>query len=172
MQTEIRTKRLLLRRNRPEDVDAIHKIFSDIEVVRMTATWPFPPDRAFTANRCEPLPAIEGMAGIVFAGGEAVGGMGVHLMGDDVGIGYAFARPHWGKGYATEIGQALIAHIWATYDWGAISGEVMQDNPTSSRVLQKLGFEAVGRTTCKSIARGPGTYPAIAYRLTRPTATS
>ena len=83
-------------------------------------------------------------------------------------MGYAIARAHWGKGYATEIGRALIAHVWATYDWDAIHAEVLEDNPASMRVLEKLGFQATGPTTCPSVARGPGTWPARAFRLTRP----
>jgi len=168
MDTEIRTKRLLLRRNRPSDLDAMHAIFADYDVARMTASWPFPPDRAFTASRCAPLAPEEGMAGIMFAGSEVVGGMGIHRMGDEIGMGYAIARPHWGKGYATEMGRALIAHCWANTPWDSINAAVLDDNPASMRVLEKLGFAEVGPTTCPSAARGPETYPARAFRLTRP----
>ena len=168
MDTEIRSQRLRLRRNRPSDLDAMHAIFSDFEVVRMTASWPFPPDRAFTASRCEPLAPEAGMAGLVLAGAEPVGGMGIHWDGEAAGMGYAFARPFWGRGYATEMGRALIAHCWAKYEWPHIDATVLDDNPASMRVLEKLGFTRIGPTTCKSVARGPGTFPATAFRLTRP----
>ena len=169
METIVHSARLTLRRNQPDDVDAMHAIFADRDVARMTASWPWPPDRAFTASRCDPLPPADGMAGLIRThDGTPVGGMGIHRMGADIGMGYAIARAHWGRGYATEMGRALIDHIWSTYDWDTITASVLDDNPASMRVLEKLGFAAIGPTTCPSAARGPGDYPARAFRLTRP----
>ncbi len=164
MDTEIHTDRLKLRRSQPADLDEMHTLVSDFEVARMTATWPYPPDRTFTADRCAPMDPADGMAGPVFHGDVMVAMIGAYVGG----LGYAVARPHWGNGYATEIGLALIPHVWATYDWPALTAEVMNDNPASARVLQKLGFTETGPTTCKSIARGPGDYPARAFILPRP----
>ena len=164
MDAELRTQRLFMRRAQPQDLDAMHALVSDVEVARMTATWPIPPDRAFTATRCKPMDPADGMAGPVFHGDALVGMMGAFRGG----LGYAIARPHWGKGYATEIGQALIAHVWSRYDWPDLTAVVLEDNPASMRVLEKLGFSETGPTTCKSVARGPGDNPARAFSLPRP----
>ncbi len=168
MTHEIRTERLLLRPARPEDLDAFHRLVSDFAVVRQTASWPWPPDRAFTASRCQPVPPGDGMVGLVFlpgkTGPELIGSMGAFRGG----LGYMFARAHWGRGYATEIGRALIAHVWAHYPWDEITATVLEGNPASVRVLEKLGFVAAGATTCPSIARGPGHFPARTFRLARP----
>jgi len=109
MADEIVTERLVLRPGRPDDLEALHALASDFEVVKQTATWPWPPDRAFTETRARPFDPGLGLAGPVCAGDEIVGMMGVHDTGEGAELGYMFARAHWGKGYATEIGRALIA---------------------------------------------------------------
>lgn len=167
MHTEIVTERLRLRRSRPEDLEAILALDSDWEVVKQTATWPWPPDRAFTATRSQPMPPEIGMAGPVFDRGELVGMMGVNATETGTELGYMFARSRWGRGYATEIGRALIAHAFATYDWPAIGACVFDDNPGSARVLEKLGFAETGRCTGACAARGME-LPARTFRLARP----
>lgn len=167
MAPEIVTDRLCLRPPRPEDIDGLHALASDWEVVKQTATWPWPPDRAFTATRAQPMPAEIGMAGPVFEAGEMVGMIGVNATDSGTELGYMFARAHWGKGFATEIGRALIDHAFATYDWPAIEACVFDDNPASARVLLKLGFAESGPCTGVCAARG-ATLPTRTFRLVRP----
>lgn len=67
-------------------------------------------------------------------------------------IGYAFFKQHWGKGYATEAGRALIgAYTNLVAEEMAKGKEVFyleagvdEDNPGSQNVLQKIGFSKVG----------------------------
>lgn len=68
------------------------------------------------------------------------------------GIGYAFFKQHWGKGYATEAGKALLDEYARSVAENKTKGEqlfyveagVDQDNPASRNVLRKLGFREVG----------------------------
>lgn len=166
MDTEIVTDRLRLRRARPEDLDALHALVSDWDVVKQTATWPWPPDRAFTATRAEPMSPEKGMAGPVFEGDTLVGMIGVNATDNGAELGYMFARAHWGRGFATEIGRAVIVHAFATYDWPAIQACVFDENPASGRVLRKLGFEETGPCTGACAARGE-TLPTRTFRLVR-----
>lgn len=167
MADEIVTARLRLRRAGAEDLDALHALASDYEVVKQTATWPWPPDRAFTARRAEPMATELGLGGPVFAGEVLVGMMGVHAAGEGAKLGYMFARAHWGKGYATEIGRALLAHAWAAYRWPWIEAAAFSDNPASARVLEKLGFvEGAGRLG-PGAARG-GDFALRTFRRARP----
>ena len=160
---ELRTERLLLRRAQPSDQDAIHALVSDFEVVKNTATWPWPADPAFTATRCQPDDPARGLGGPVFHHDTLVGMMGIH----DGNMGYMFARAHWGKGFATEMGRALIDHSFATYDWPQLTACVFQGNPASSRVLEKLGFIEQGPCEGPCAARG-GTFPTWTFALPRP----
>lgn len=166
METEIVTARLRLRRARPEDLDALHALVSDWEVVKQTATWPWPPDRAFTETRAQPMPAGRGIGGPVFADGELVGMVGVNATDTCPQLGYMFARAQWGRGFASEIGRALIAHAFATYDWPSIGAGVFEENPASVRVLVKLGFDETGRCAGPSLAQGRA-LPMRIFRLER-----
>lgn len=167
MDTEIVTERLRLRRTRPEDLDGLHALASHWDVVKQTATWPWPADRAFTARRAAPMDPGVGMGGPVFLGREIVGMIGVSADKGPAELGYMFAPAHWGRGYATEIARALIAHAWAAYDWPEIHADVLSANPASARVLLKLGFEEGAPSTGPSAAQG-GTFPTRTFRLARP----
>lgn len=145
---EIVTERLVWRPMRPDDTDLFHPILSDWEVVRMLGSWPWPPDRAFTAYRCANPPT--GLIGPAFRDGEMIGSMGIH----DGGIGYMIAPAHSGQGYATELGRALIGEAFRRFGQAQILADVWVDNPASVRVLEKLGFRETGRHKDFSKARG------------------
>lgn len=167
MDTEIATARLRLRRMRPGDVDGLHRLVSDWDVVKQTATWPWPPDRAFTATRLAPVPEADGMGGPVLLGDDLVGTMVAIAKHGIAEFGYMFVPEVWGRGYATEMGRALIDHVWARFDWPAIHADVLVDNPASARVLEKLGFAEGPRGLGPSAARG-GALPIRTFRLLRP----
>ncbi|KAH7394570.1 GNAT domain-containing protein [Pyrenochaeta sp. MPI-SDFR-AT-0127] len=67
-------------------------------------------------------------------------------------IGYAFFKQHWGKGYATEAGRALVdAYTRSVAEEMAKGKELFyleagvdEGNPGSENVLQKIGFQKVG----------------------------
>jgi len=81
-----------------------------------------------------------------------------------VEMGYWIARPYWGRGFATEACSALV-EIARTLGLARIEGSYFVDNPASGRVLQKLGFEALGIIAPRmSCARGIET-PARLMRL-------
>ena len=167
METEIVTERLRLRRSRPSDLAAMHALVSDFAVVSHTGTWPWPAERDFTASRCVPMDPRLGLAGPVFHAGDLVGMMGVSVKADAAELGYMFARDHWGRGFATEIGRALIAHAWTRYDWAAVEACTFTDNLGSARVLDKLGFVEGPACMGDCRARG-GRFATRTFRLMRP----
>jgi len=134
---EIRAERRRFAPHGPETVAPMHEIVSDFDVVRMTSSWPWPADRAFTESRCRVIAEVEGFVGAIWCGDRVIGGMGV-IAGE---MGYFLHRDAWGEGYATEMAAAVIARSFATYDWSEITAVAWVDNPASVRVLQKLGFE-------------------------------
>jgi RimJ/RimL family protein N-acetyltransferase len=69
-------------------------------------------------------------------------------------LGYWIARPYWGQGFATEACLALI-DIARTLRLPSLEGSHFLDNPASGRVLEKLGFQAIGLVAPRmSCARG------------------
>lgn len=78
---------------------------------------------------------------------EAVGDCGTKGGPDPDGvveIGYGFVEAGRGRGLATEAVGAIIGHLLAQPEIRAVVAETALDNPTSQRVLDKLGFGQVG----------------------------
>lgn len=56
-------------------------------------------------------------------------------------VAYVLARAHWGQGYAHEAVEAMLAHLSDRKFFATVE----QANARSVRVLERLGFRAVGR---------------------------
>jgi RimJ/RimL family protein N-acetyltransferase len=68
-------------------------------------------------------------------------------------IGYWFGREAWGKGYATEAGQAIIAWARDILHAPRLTSAHFVDNPASGNVLKKLGFSYIGEDDHPCLAR-------------------
>jgi len=164
-----RTERLLLRPGWAEDAPALARAIADETIVRnlASAPWPFAlrdAEAHLAAPRDPLLPSL-----LIFerTGGEPrlVGscGLGRRASGA-VELGYWIARPHWGQGFATEAGQALVAMARALR-LARLEASHFLDNPASGRVLEKLGFQSTGMIAPRlSCARGVE-IPARYFRL-------
>ncbi len=160
---QIDTARLTLRRLRLDDAPALAAVMGDWDVVRMTGTWSHPVDAAYVRRRIEERLDQPGFYALVLLGDDPVGM--AHVA--EGAIGYLLAKDHWGRGYATEVAAALVAHGFSVQDAPFLTAKVWADNPASSRVLEKLGFREVGRHTAVNRARGEN-LGGIDYRLERP----
>lgn len=164
-----RTKRLLLRPGFPEDASALAAAIADEHILRNLAVVPSPytlrDAEAYLAAPRDPiLPSFlifertDGQPGLV---GSC--GLGRRASGA-VELGYWIARAHWGRGFATEAGNALV-EIASALRLQSLEASHFLDNPASARVLEKLGFESTGIVAPRlSCARGEDV-PARLYRL-------
>ncbi len=154
-----RTPRLLLRPGFPEDAPALASAIADEAIVRNLATAPWPyrmrDAEAFLAMPRDPiLPSL-----LIFERGpgapQLVGSCGLgRRPSGAVEMGFWVARAFWGGGYATEACTALI-EIARALGLASLEGSHFLDNPASARVLEKLGFEALGLVAPRfSCARG------------------
>ena len=164
-----RTPRLLLRPGFPEDASELASAIADKAIVRNLAVVPWPyrirDAEAFLASPRDPvLPSF-----LVFERTDCaprlVGSCGLgRRPSGAIELGYWIARPHWGRGFATEAGKALV-DIAKTLGLSSVEGSHFLDNPASGRVLEKLGFEPVGIIAPRmSCARG-SEVPARMMRL-------
>ena len=157
-----RTARLLLRPGWAEDARALAGAIADERIVRNLATAPWPyglrDAEAFLARPRDPvLPSL-----LIFARTDGdprlVGecGFGRKPSGG-VELGYWIALPFWGRGYATEAGEALV-DIARALRLPRLQASYFLDNPASGRVLEKLGFQPTGITAMHaSCGRGSET---------------
>jgi ribosomal-protein-alanine N-acetyltransferase len=78
----------------------------------------------------------------------AVGSMGFKSPPEATGtveIGYAVNRSLRGRGYATETVGAIVAWALTQPEMRQVTAECLKSNPASARVLEKSGFQRVGR---------------------------
>ncbi len=59
-------------------------------------------------------------------------------------VGYALARPYWGRGYMGEALAAVLAYGFERLDLHRVEATCLADNAGSIRVLEKTGFRREG----------------------------
>ena len=150
------TARLTLNTLTIDDNDGLFSIFSDQAVVK------FYNIEAFTSKQ-QSLDLIDffnqrfkQQEGIRWAirlkeTGELIGTCGFNSFNSKMHnavIGYEFASDHWGKGYATEALNAIIALVYSDNspfgELYRIQADTMLGNDASESVLKKLGFKQEG----------------------------
>ena len=78
----------------------------------------------------------------------------------EIEVAYALTREAWGRGYASEMTQSLVAHALERRALPSLVGVVMVEHVASRRVLEKAGF-TLERTV---VHTGE---PCVLYRLSR-----
>lgn len=125
----VTTQRLLIRPIVASDLDALHDLRTQPEVMMWTAAGRIDSDKNETASVLASfLPPHDAEAFnctmCLRETGEPIGMGGVHRMNTnkDYGwpeIGYMFKKEHWGKGLATEFVAAFL-HMWDGLERGSI----------------------------------------------------
>ena len=147
---ELTTARLLLRPFAPADHELIHAVYSDPEVMRYVGHGAHE-TLAETANALRIYGEVLARRGYSFLAvterktGALLGDGGLHPLGGqgpDVELGYTLARAAWGRGYATELGRALVEHAFTALRAPRVVAQVEPANLASRRVLEKLGMGA------------------------------
>jgi RimJ/RimL family protein N-acetyltransferase len=145
---ELTTERLRLRPFTAADQDAIHAVYADPEVMRHVGHGAHQ-TIAETANALRIYGEVLARRGYSFLAvtdretGELLGDGGLHPLGGqgpDVELGYTLARSAWGRGYATELGGALIEYAFTTLHAPRVVAQVEPANLASRHVLEKLGM--------------------------------
>ncbi|MFI0422507.1 GNAT family N-acetyltransferase [Spongiactinospora sp. 9N601] len=56
-----------------------------------------------------------------------------------LGVGWCLARPHWGKGYATEAARAAVRHCFTVLGASEIVSVILPGNERSIAVAERIG---------------------------------
>ncbi len=142
---ELLTPRLRLRPLRPGDLDALHAIYADPRV----EPWIGRHTREDTER--ELRAAIAGPLGLYAVEDRATGaflGDGglqpLELAGPDVELGYDLHPDAWGRGLATELAAAWVAHALGPLALPRVVAVVKPGHVASRRVLEKAGLTLRG----------------------------
>lgn len=151
MKAHITSERLALRPHEPADADFMMALNSDPLVVQYTGDVALADvaeanhvirslQRQFAENELGRLVVLDS------ATGERLGWCGFKWDDEEqvVNLGFRFFRAKWNQGYATEASQACLRWLAAHTEIRTVFANAMPVNVGSVRVLEKLGFEAVG----------------------------
>jgi RimJ/RimL family protein N-acetyltransferase len=78
-----------------------------------------------------------------------------------LGVGWCFARAHWGKGYATEAARAAIAYCFGDLDAEEVISVIRPGNTRSVAVAERIGHRFLREVDYKG-------GPALVYGQRRP----
>jgi RimJ/RimL family protein N-acetyltransferase len=138
------TERLILRRAREDDLEAMHTVLSSPQATRY---WSTPPHETLEETRTWLASMIASAPGqrddfVVEHQGRVIGKAGCYQLPE---IGYILHPDSWGRGLAAEALAAVIPHIFAHYPIPALTADVDPRNTRSIRLLERLGFRVSGR---------------------------
>jgi RimJ/RimL family protein N-acetyltransferase len=152
---ELTTARLRLRPFTRADHEEIHAVYADPEVMRYVGHGAHRSMdvteralRAYANTLAEH--GYSFLAATERSTGAIVGDAGLHPLGGrgpDVELGYTLARSAWGRGYATEMGRALVDHAFGELGVERVLAQVEPANAASRHVLEKLGMVERGVRT-------------------------
>lgn len=141
---EIRTARLLLRRPRLDDLDAMFEMMSDPVAMRYWSTLPHASvdvTRPWLEQKIART-ADGGEDFVIEHDGRVIGDVGAGRLPD---FGFMLRQDCWGKGFATEASRAFIDHAFRNTAATELRADVDPRNTASLRVLDRLGFVETGR---------------------------
>lgn len=146
----LETERLLIRPFRAEDLESFLAYRNDLEVARYQG-WSVPYTREqaieFINEMKVKQAAVQGewlqLAVELKATGALIGDWAIHIMKSDerqAYLGYTLAREHWGKGYAIEATQRVLAYLFEELHLHRIVAECDVENTASFKLLERVGF--------------------------------
>ncbi len=140
----IRTARLILRRARIEDLDAIHAVLGNRLATRF---WSTPPHANLEESRIWLQSMIDAPPDqsddyVLEYEGRVIGKAGFHRLPE---IGFILHPDFWGRGLAREALEAVIARVFSSFPVEALTADVDPRNAASLALLKGLGFVETGR---------------------------
>ena len=135
------TARLTLRPLTLDDAPAVQTLAGAYEVALNTLLVPHPyPDGAAEEWISQNHPHI-----FAIDDGQLVGTIGLMMKGDELAeLGYWIGVPFWNRGYASEAASEMLRYGFEECGLHRIFAAHFARNPSSGRVLQKIGMRFEG----------------------------
>ncbi len=157
----LQIRRLTLRPFEVEDAPAVQALAGVPEVALTTQNIPYPYEdgmaEAWIATHSPNWDSRKFLAVAISSESDGlVGAVSLHLEAEHRRgeLGYWVAVPFWNRGYATEAAGALIEYGFTELDLNRIQARHMTRNPSSGRVMEKLGMKLEGIHRQHVVAHG------------------
>src|ERR1041384_5775473 len=152
----LETERLLLRRQKIQDLDDLWALYCNPEITKYIPDAPRSREEAreeleWHMNGHPRFPELGLWATIHKGTGKFIGRCGLlpwTIDGqNEVEVAYTIARKYWGQGLATEAAQAILNYGFEKLGFSRLVCLIDEKNIASQRVSTKIGmaFEKVGR---------------------------
>ena len=82
-------------------------------------------------------------------------------------IGWTFAEPFWGQGFASEAARAVIGYAFGALGLPVIWSQTSASNDASTRMMTRLGFEQCATLDYVDSDYPPEDNPTTVYRIVR-----
>jgi RimJ/RimL family protein N-acetyltransferase len=171
----VRTERLLIRRCRPEDADAIFAYRSLPEVAQWTTSHPQDleawrqryrdPDVAGAMLTVERDGQVVGDLMLLVQDGWAQKEAADQALAVEAELGWSFAPEHQGQGLATEAARALFAICFDSLGLRRVVAGTFEANIASWKVMEKAGMRLELRARADSLHRELGWLDGREYAL-------
>ena len=147
---QLETERLLLRNWRENDLDVMHRLNSDAQVMRY---FPIRRDRAESRKMLEDVRTRNDRQGfgwsavVLKSTGQPIGFAGISEFNADVPfapateIGWRLLPEFWGQGYATEAARAWMNFGFEERGLTRIVSFAVPENTASIAVMRRLGMQ-------------------------------
>lgn len=166
---KIETERLILRRYKESDIDAMYEIITDKRLMKFIKYPDLTKEQElFCINKL-----IEEADESIYEKWvietkdthEVVGNIQVNIVSkrhNYCNVGYAIRYNYWGHGYASEALKAVSNHLLYERNYYLVECSCNELNTQSSRVMEKAGFKKDGYIANRRI-NDDGTYSAVLY---------
>ena len=155
MLMKIKTKRLLLRPLKKTDVESIVENINNLNVSQWLLVVPYPYNKnsAMVWIKNNKKKWLEKKKESYVFGIELleekkiIGGMGIHhvdLYQRKATMGYWLGEKYWNKGYGSEALKSVVNFAFKKLKLNRLEASVFVGNPSSWRILEKLGFKKEG----------------------------
>lgn len=149
----LRTRRLLLRRFKPEDAPALQALAGDKDIASTTVAIPYPYEdgvaEAWIATHDQ---AFRECKSVVLAmtlppADHLIGAIGLQISQEHrrAELGYWVGKPYWNNGYCTEAAEAMLRYGFDVLGLDRIFAHHFTRNPASGRVMQKVNMRHEGQ---------------------------
>jgi RimJ/RimL family protein N-acetyltransferase len=144
---DMRSQRLSYRPLEAVDASRIAALAGEWEIARMTSRIPHPYSLVDADLWIASIGNGEFVRGVEHDG-ALIGAVGFIESEDrQAEIGYWIGKPWWGHGFATEAARTLVAHCFGAGGFRRLTCGHFVDNPASARVIAKLGFRRIGKSS-------------------------
>lgn len=148
----LKTHRLILRSFQLNDAPDVQRLAGDRAIADTTLNIPHPYKDGMAEEWIRTHPPkfqageLANFAVTLQKTRVLIGAIGfvITRLSDQAELGYWIGRPFWGQGYCTEAGRAIMQYGFNDLSLNRIQALHFSRNPSSGRVMQKLGMTKEG----------------------------